>query len=259
MNKNRVIKAIQEGLIRSGYDLGPAGADGVMGPRTAAMMSRPEVATALSQSVSQTVYPEVKRPGSWISEQKLASVIAEASERFSELEEPRAVALADAMRQAGLTPESYLLYLVDLEAAVPQKGFKDAVSVAPSGLFHGLTQMGFPSWTDARSIDPSIGPASTASTFSQYVYDPFTACYGALLYAAANWYYTENKVRARLVRRPKASAPLLYFMHNIGHTAVSKIADGSFVSSPLFKGQSREARQEYFTYGDALKKELTYG
>lgn len=148
---------------------------------------------------------------------------------------PRDKVVSLAERAAALMeiPVEWLLFMVEQE---PRKrivlGVKeyDAESIAPSGLYRGLYQLGQPAWTDASRVVQELG------RFEDNWRDPWLSTLAAAAFAKVNMGY------ARSIHGFDGpfTSELIYAMHNQGHSFLSSARAGGL--GRWADGQSPSAR-----------------
>lgn len=100
------------------------------------------------------------------------------------------------------------------------------MAVAPSGLFHGLTQMGGPAWTDASRFAPSLNLGS----FTQNRHDAEKNISAALAYWAA--LVEQGKAKGVVIDTPEK----VYAAHQQGAGGFSSLVKSSIKPSAIRSG-----------------------
>lgn len=218
MSRRAAVSAAQQVLINHGARIR---ADGVWGPKTdGAYVAAPVVVKDIAERAvsdlgfSITALRGPIRAERWVSSAEVAGYISEATAKVG-------------------VPEAWLFYILEREPRIRiRDGVKeyDAMSIAPSGAYRGLMQMGGPAWADAQQVLPEIGSYSNWR-------DPRLNVLAAAAFAKRNMGYAQSIYRYRGPMTPA----LVYAMHNQGHTFISSARNGGM--GRYANGQSAEARQ----------------
>lgn len=169
---------------------------------------------AYADKILNEVKPASRDGGSWIRRDEALAIISEVS------------------RYSGV-PESWLRFMLDMEPSIRRtpRGLEyNTRSVAPSGLYFGLMQIGAPAWTDALSKFPEIG------SFESNKFDPRLNVLAAAGYARANMEYAK-RIHGY---EGRFSPELVYALHNQGHSFMSSAYKGGI--GRYASGQSAKAQ-----------------
>lgn len=255
----KAVVALQRALVDAGLLDNSTGRaiDGVVGPRTLAALERaPELRMSITNSIVDAANEFAPTQTSqqaadldrYLDENELADIVRAAVAQATTDNPNGVVALTSA-----IDPVTFLTKLVRLEAAYSSEGF-DVRSEAPSGLYHGLGQVGVPAWTDAvEKGRMNIPKARTqrlvregrfvGTTFEngfkeQFVWDPATNLRATLGYAIAAVGYYRSFGR---LASSNLTFEMLYAHHNQGPSIIRRLITGS-LDHPEINSQSAKAK-----------------
>lgn len=208
--------------------------DGVWGPRSQAAMesSSGEVGNLVRsvKSFSDTLKPAQKptTSGVWISHAAAARII-------------------DNVSVVTGVPKEWLFFMLEKEPAkrtsVNGKEYR-VDSVAPSGLYFGLMQVGADAWSDASALYPELG------SFARNKFVPELNVLAAAGFAKRNIGY------ARSIHRYTGGfdAEIVYAMHNQGHSFISSAKSGGM--GRWASGQSADAQEVLASAAEKVRDQL---